>query len=145
MRIRPFVLFSVCLIVLSILVLQQNPLLNAQRRRAPARGESQTRLVDAYGKLPLSFEANQGQTGSEVKFLSRGSGYSLFLTANEAVLALKPTNPSRDRKGAVARVRLQNKSGPLAYARGSDQATEAAVLRMKLAGANPAAQVAGVD
>src|SRR5689334_16821554 len=50
---------------------------------------AQPRLVEAYGKLPLSFEINKGQTGSQVKFLARGSGYSLFLTGNEAVLALK--------------------------------------------------------
>jgi hypothetical protein len=42
-----------------------------------------------YGKLPLSFEANQGQTNAKVRFLSRGSGYSLFLTDTEAVLALR--------------------------------------------------------
>lgn len=42
-----------------------------------------------YGKLPLHFEANQGQTNGQVKFLSRGSGYSLFLTSTEAVLALR--------------------------------------------------------
>src|SRR5438874_456910 len=45
-------------------------------------------LQAAYGKLPLSFEANQGQTDEAVQFLSRGSGYTLFLTAGEAVLAL---------------------------------------------------------
>src|SRR5688572_27325641 len=49
---------------------------------------TQARVNEAYGKLPLSFEANEGQTDAQVKFLSRGSGYSLFLTANEAVLAL---------------------------------------------------------
>jgi hypothetical protein len=48
-----------------------------------------TRAVESYGKLPLSFEVNKGQTDSRVKFLSRGSGYSLFLTGNEAVLALR--------------------------------------------------------
>jgi Bacterial Ig-like domain (group 3)/MBG domain (YGX type)/Chitobiase/beta-hexosaminidase C-terminal domain/Bacterial Ig-like domain (group 1)/Beta-propeller repeat len=42
-----------------------------------------------YGKLPMSFEANQGQTSTQVRFLSRGSGYSLFLTDREAVLALR--------------------------------------------------------
>jgi len=47
------------------------------------------RAVESYGRLSLSFEANQGQTDRRVKFLSRGSGYSLFLTGNEAVLALK--------------------------------------------------------
>jgi uncharacterized protein (TIGR03437 family) len=44
---------------------------------------------EAYGKLPLSFEANQGQVDARVKFMARGDGYSLFLTANEAVLALR--------------------------------------------------------
>ena len=41
-----------------------------------------------YGKLPLIFEPNQGQTDAPVKFLSRGRGYSLFLTESEAVLSL---------------------------------------------------------
>ena len=39
--------------------------------------------------VPLSFEANQGQTDSQVKFLSRGDGYSLFLTSNEVVFTLR--------------------------------------------------------
>ena len=39
-------------------------------------------LVASYGRLPLSFEANHGQTDGSVKFLSRGNGYTLFLTAN---------------------------------------------------------------
>ena len=38
--------------------------------------------------VPLTFEANQGQTDPQVRFLSRGSGYALFLTSNEAVLSL---------------------------------------------------------
>jgi hypothetical protein len=41
-----------------------------------------------YGKLPLSFEANQGQTAGQVQFLARGSGYALFLTNDSAVIAL---------------------------------------------------------
>ena len=46
------------------------------------------RVAEAYGNLPLSFEANQGQTDPRVKFLARGGGYTLFLTNSEAVLAL---------------------------------------------------------
>ena len=42
-----------------------------------------------YGKLPLSFEANRGQTDGRVRFLAHGRGYTLFLTGNEAVLALR--------------------------------------------------------
>ena len=40
--------------------------------------------------LPLFFEPNQGQTDPQVKFLARGRGYGLFLTADEAVLKLQP-------------------------------------------------------
>ena len=54
-----------------------------------ASSAAQPRLVGSYGKLPLSFEVNKGQTDSTVKFLARGSGYSLFLTGDEAVLALR--------------------------------------------------------
>jgi hypothetical protein len=41
-----------------------------------------------YDQFPLSFEANQGQTAPQVNFLSRGQGYTLFLTPTQAVLAL---------------------------------------------------------
>jgi hypothetical protein len=44
----------------------------------------------AYGHLPLSFEVNRGQADQRVRFLVRGSGYSLFLTGREAVLELPP-------------------------------------------------------
>ena len=39
---------------------------------SPADQPARLRANEAYGKLPLSFEVNQGQTDSEVKFLSRG-------------------------------------------------------------------------
>ena len=35
----------------------------------------------AYGRLPLSFESNVGQTDAAVDFVARGTGYALFLTA----------------------------------------------------------------
>ena len=46
-------------------------------------------IAESYGKLPLSFEANNGQVDDAVKFLSRGNGYTLFLTSTEAVLSLR--------------------------------------------------------
>ncbi|HUX28709.1 MAG TPA: hypothetical protein VMV39_07970, partial [Terracidiphilus sp.] len=46
------------------------------------------KLVSNYGKMPLRFEANRGQADSRVQFVSRGQGYTLFLTSNEAVLTL---------------------------------------------------------
>src|SRR5271168_607288 len=48
-----------------------------------------------FSKLPLSFTANQGQADKSVNFVARGQGYGLYLTANEAVLALsKPAPPA---------------------------------------------------
>ena len=49
---------------------------------------TQAHVSAAYGQLPLAFEANQGQTDSQVNFLSRGNGYTLFLKPSEAVLDL---------------------------------------------------------
>lgn len=87
-----------------------------------------SRQNDIYAHLPLSFEANQGQTDSRVKFLSRGEGYALFLTSDEAVLALgKGTSGAPSQRSGFAR-----------------QASPA-VLRMSLAGINPRATVSGVD
>src|SRR5207245_3065197 len=63
-------------------------------------------LLEGYGNSSLSFEANEGQSDPRVKFLSRGIGYTLFLTSNESVMALRrPTvdsgQPSTER-GAEA-------------------------------------------
>ena len=45
-------------------------------------------LHDAFPKLPLIFEANQGQHPAGVRFMSRGYGYSLFLDDRQATLVL---------------------------------------------------------
>lgn len=37
-------------------------------------GATPARITEAFGKLPLRFEANKGQSDEKVKFLSRGSG-----------------------------------------------------------------------
>src|SRR5260370_28797271 len=57
-------------------------------------GESRAKIAASYGKFPLRFEANQGQADLRVKFLSRGSGYTLFLTSTEAVLAPQKHSPT---------------------------------------------------
>src|SRR5688572_14116982 len=65
-----------------VLVVPWAALPSAARERAadPAA------LRDAYGKLPLSFEANRGQTDARVDFVARTNSYTLFLTAGDAVL-----------------------------------------------------------
>jgi hypothetical protein len=97
------------------------------------------RLVETYGKLPLSFEANLGQTNSQVKFLSRGSGYTLFLThRGEAVLALRQPVPKRDPLKPAASVSIPATLNP-------DVAGPLALVRIKLVGANqkPRAEALG--
>ncbi len=49
-------------------------------------------LPQAYSHIPLQFERNQGQTAKAVQYLARGPGYSLFLTADEAVMNLREGN-----------------------------------------------------
>jgi len=44
-------------------------------------------------RVPLSFEPNQGQAASTVQFLSRGSGYALFLAPGKVVLNLERQQP----------------------------------------------------
>jgi hypothetical protein len=50
--------------------------------------KTQGKILEGYGKLPLSFEANRGQTDARVKFLSRGIGYTLFLIDNNRRIAI---------------------------------------------------------
>jgi len=91
--------------------------------------------------LPLSFELNQGQTNDRVKFLARSSGYLLFLTSNEAVMALD--NPAAHRKGKENReASSRNDDG-----RSADSGTRPprSIIRMKLAGANPAPRIEGLN
>jgi hypothetical protein len=72
--------------------------------------------VAAYGKLPLSFDVNQGQTDRRVKFLSRGAGYTLFLTSKGVVLSLQPRHGTHD----VLRLKLMG-SNHTPTIEGSDQ------------------------
>ncbi len=51
----------------------------------PPAGAATDPLAQAYGELPLSFEANQGQVDGQVQFLARGSGYVVLLTPDQAV------------------------------------------------------------
>ena len=91
------------------------------------------RIIESYGKLPLGFEPNQGQTDGAVRFLSRGPGYTLFLTPTEAVLALRgpeetlPPNPSPLLKGE------------------GERGGQVVTVRMKLIGANPKLETTGLD
>jgi len=90
--------------------------------------------TETYGRLPLHFEANLGQTHEDVRFLARGSGYSLYLTAGEAVLVLARPNPDakRDAHGTPERLNTEARKAPI-------------VVRMSLVGAAPKPRVSGLD
>ncbi len=104
-------------------------------------GASKTgeRRTGEYGKLPLSFESNQGQTDKTVNFLARGKGYSLFLAPTEATFVLthqsgaKPQSPEDRLKNDGAKQRKDD----------DKVSSAAAVLRMQLIGANAAAAANG--
>src|SRR6266849_844938 len=43
-------------------------------------------IHEAYGRLPLSFERNEGQFNSDVLFHARGTDYTILLDAQGAAL-----------------------------------------------------------
>ncbi len=93
---------------------------------------ARSRVDQAYGKLPLQFEANAGQQPNPVKFLSRGKDYTVFLTPDSAVLSLRKVRQQArvDKPGAAV----------------LDPTLEAAAdLRLRLEGSNPAVRLSGSD
>jgi Beta-propeller repeat len=99
-----------------------------------ARKEDLTR---AYGVLPLAFEANQGQTAPDVRYLAHGQGYQLFLTDQEAVLTMRQPSAAGTKSakgGSQSAVRAHRKLNSVA---------KNSVLRIHFDGANPAAEIAG--
>ncbi len=92
------------------------------------------KLSASYGKLPLSFEPNLGQTDEQVKFISRGAGYTLFLTPTEAVFSLLQGDAAKN----VSAADLLN---PTPSAK---QAPDA-VLRVQLATPNRTAAIVGME
>jgi len=88
--------------------------------------------TDTFGRLPLSFELNQGQADSRVRFLARGQGYDIFLTDDGAAFSLggstlhlrlqdaatallrripRPLRPMKSGAQRKEQVRGKNKSG----------------------------------
>ncbi len=98
-------------------------------RAAPANAPSRARLSEAYGRLPMLFEANQGQTDSQVKFLARGRGYTLFLTSTDSVMLI--SGPERTATGETPPFDAQPGVGLRA------------ALCTTMVGANPTARVTG--
>ena len=92
---------------------------------------TRARVNATYGRLPLYFEANEGQTDPQVKFLARGAGQALFLTSTEAVLVLTKADPQ-----------AQSSPRPLISPVATRAGTQT-VLRMTFVGASPQPRITG--
>jgi uncharacterized repeat protein (TIGR01451 family) len=101
---------------------------------------SANRLSTAYGKLPISFEVNQGQTDASVQFLARSAGYTLFLTPGEAVLSLHAPHGNATKPGAPS-VPHALQSSAVKFA----STAPPTAVRLQLIEANIAAKAVGVD
>ena len=101
------------------------------RRLLAVDPSAATPVQSDYGQLPLSFEANQGQTDSRVDFLARGAGYTMFLTGDGAVLDLQQAASSP----ASGNASFQDPSGQVS----------GTAIDMQFLGANPGATVTGLD
>jgi len=86
-------------------------------------GGKRTIASRSLSDQPLSFEENCGQSDASVRFLARGKGRALFLTKDEAVLAL------RKKKLSVK----------------NPEKADEAVMRMKFSGAVPNAAITGQE
>src|SRR5260221_2967870 len=60
--------------------------------KAATDPKAQARILDSYGKLPLSFAAHHGQAAGQLKLSSRTAAYTLLLTGEQAGLALRTGN-----------------------------------------------------
>jgi beta-propeller repeat-containing protein len=97
-----------------------------------------TKVTESYGKLPLRFEANEGQFDPRVQFVSCAGSQTLFLTATDAVLTLAGS-------GTATRPERPVLSPVPDSQRTASVEAQGAALRMKLVGANPVARVTGLD
>ncbi len=115
--------------------------IHAKAETKSSQGKQQSQLLEAYGKLPLSFEENIGQTAREVRYVAHGGSYELFLTPQEAVMALRPSShldfSPRHRFATLRALREARRN-----ARQTEQMT---ALGLQLEGSNPQPQITGVD
>ncbi len=121
-----FCIVPVTLVAMALLVMVHGRNGKAERASTSASSSpsgtstaaARSRMQASYAALPLAFEPNQGQTDAQVKYLARGSGYTLFLTANDAVFSLRSRQAKKESN---------------------------AVVRMHLAGGNSQAKIEGGD
>ena len=104
--------------------------------------EARARALDAYGKLPMRFEVNQGQFDARVKFAARGAGYALMLTGDEAVLTLHASEKSAPAT-ASRKSEIQGSAGKTTLARSAASRNKTTVIRTSLVNAYPTVTARG--
>jgi hypothetical protein len=160
------ILFAASAVAAIVAMRSPRTIASSQSLRAsdPARASSSRTIFAAnharrisLSKQPLSFEPNLGQSNPAVKFLSRGQGYSLFLTGSEAAAVDDQCRAARcciSRSALVAPLSAFSKFGKTAsdgfrvkaHPRSPTPTTgESAVVRIALKGAACAPQISGVD
>ncbi len=95
---------------------------------------AERRLLQSFGKIPLSFEMNQGQADSAVRYLCRGNGYSFYLLADEVVLSLAGSASTKE-----------NEQNPASARTSTTLTKNHSVIRMQLENANPEPRMSGLD
>ena len=111
---------------------------------------TRARINASFAALPLAFEANEGQTDPQVKYMARGNGYTLFLTSGDAVLSFASASSSvqsRPKEMMQRRLlgysrethRLIRRNQP----RASHTPSSMASLRMHVVGGQSDAQIVG--
>ncbi len=121
---------SASLSVFTDLNLQTPEFLSQANQVRQIEGLSTKPLLSTFGRFPLSFEANQGQTDPQVKFLSRGPGYTLFLTLTGATYFLKSKSQTQNLESFDISQSLPDKT---------------LVLYIKWIKANPKPEIVGLD
>ena len=106
--------------------------------KSPASPVAAQAARASFAKLPLSFEENVGQTDAHVKYTSRGAGYNLFLTPEEAVFAFRGGKVPSNCEWLAKKITPDCIKSP-------GNRTEESFLWLKMVGANASAQLVGTD
>jgi Beta-propeller repeat len=96
----------------------------------PATVKQSAVVRASLATLPLAFEANQGQTDPQVKYMARGSGYTAFFTASDTVFALHSSSPT-------SKTRISRNQPPSDADQKSAKKNQTAAVRMRLLDSNP--------
>ena len=85
---RPLGLALVSVAAAGVLLQIGSAQASSERARQPAAAATKQQALDAYGKLPLAFVPNAGQTDARVRFEAQAGAASFFFTPRAVVFSL---------------------------------------------------------